>query len=152
MMDAATGSFPSLSELVSWPTEHLTEAADYWAVAGNRWYEVFNQIWRDSLSVDWRGNGAEALRTRTHADNIKVGGSVDQLHEAATTARAGASDLYAARSRVRYVVEDARDAGFDVSEDLSVTDLSAGGSPAARAARQAQVKHSPATSVSAPGN
>lgn len=65
-MAAACGSLPNLSELVAWPTEHLTEAA--------------------------------------------------------STARAGASDLSAARSRVRYAVEDARDAGFDVGEDLSVTD------------------------------
>jgi hypothetical protein len=134
-MAAATRPFPSLSELMAWPTEHLTEAANYWTATGNHWYEVFNQIWQDSLSVDWKGDGAEALQTRTRADNIKVDGLVDQLHEAATTARAGASDLYAARSRVQYAVEDARDVGFDVGEDLSVSDHSTGGSSAARLAQ-----------------
>ncbi|ORB88253.1 hypothetical protein LAUMK42_03063 [Mycobacterium persicum] len=139
-MAAASGPFPSLSQLLSWPTEHLTRAADYWVTTGNRWYEVFSQNWRDSLSVDWKGNGAEALRTRTYADHKAVGDLVDQLHEAAKVARGAASDLYAARSRVRYAVEDARDAGFDIGENLSVTDRSAGGSSAVRAARQAQAQ------------
>ena len=71
---------------------------------------------------------------------MKVGGLVDQLQEAAKTARIGASDLDAARSRVRYAVEDTRAAGFDVGEDLSVTDRSTGGTAAARAARQAQAQ------------
>jgi hypothetical protein len=46
----------------------------------------------------------------------------------------------AARSRVRYAVEDARAAGFKVHEDLSVTDRMTGRSAAQRAARQAQAQ------------
>ncbi|MGB9304625.1 MAG: hypothetical protein WCB92_13405 [Mycobacterium sp.] len=46
----------------------------------------------------------------------------DQLSEAAQVARVGASELYAARARLRHAVEDAEAAGFDVGEDLSVTD------------------------------
>jgi hypothetical protein len=38
---------------------------------------------------------------------------------------------------MRYAVEDARSAGFEVGEDLSVTDRMTGGSAAQRAARQA---------------
>lgn len=139
-MATAIASAPTLSSLMAWPTEHLTNAADYWSSTGNRWYDVFAQTWHESLSVDWRGTGADALQTRTYADKLKVSGLVDQLHEAAKVARAGASDLYAARSRVRYAVEDARDAGFAVGEDLSVTDRSTGGSSAARSARQAQAQ------------
>ena len=41
----------------------------------------------------------------------------------------------AARAQMRYAVEDARTAGFEVSDDLSVTDRMAGGSAAQRAAR-----------------
>ena len=41
---------------------------------------------------------------------------------------------------MRYAVEDARTAGFNVGEDLSVADRSSGGSPAQRAARQAQAQ------------
>jgi hypothetical protein len=139
-MSAAIASFPSLSDLLAWPTEHLTEAAGYWTATGNRWHSVFDQVWQESLSVDWKGDGAEALHTRAYADKVKVSGLVDQLHEAAKVARAGASDLYAARSRVRYAIADARDAGFVVREDLSVMDRRNSGSAAERAARQIQAQ------------
>jgi hypothetical protein len=62
---------------------------------------------------------------------------VDQLQDAASVARSGASELEAARSQVRYAVQDAQAAGFDVGENLSVTDRMAGGSAAQQAARQA---------------
>jgi hypothetical protein len=119
---AAVGTSTSLSELLAWPTEHLTEAAAYWQDTGARSYEVFDQIWRDSRSVDWRGNAAEALRTRTFSDKLTVSGVHDQLEVAARVARVGASELFAARTRLRHAVEDADAAGFDVGEDLSVTD------------------------------
>jgi hypothetical protein len=48
--------------------------------------------------------------------------------------------LEAARAQVRYAVEDARSAGFEVGEDLSVTDRTSGGSAAERAARQASAQ------------
>ena len=135
-----TGAFPTLAELWAWPTEHLTEGADHWDATAGRWYEVFTQVWQDSLSVDWEGKAAEELRTQTYIDKLQVGALVDQLHEAAKTARLGASDLGAARSRVRYAVEDARAAGFEVGEGLSVTDRSTGGTAALQAARQAHAE------------
>jgi hypothetical protein len=138
-MSAVTG-LPGLSGLLAWPTEHLTEAADHWETVGGRSYAVANQVWRDALSVDWHGEGADALRTATHADMMTTSAVADQLRAAAKVARSGASDLYAARSRLRYAVEDARTAGFAVGEDLSVTDRSTGGSTAQRAARQAEAQ------------
>jgi hypothetical protein len=71
------------------------------------------QPWKDGLSASWKGNGPEALHARAYADKAKVSGLVDQLREAAKVARAGASNLYAARSHMRYAVEDAREAGFN---------------------------------------
>jgi hypothetical protein len=136
-MSAVTG-VPGLSALLAWPTEHLSEAADHWGAVGERSYEVAHQMWRDALSVDWRGETADALRTATHADMQTTSAVVDQLQAAASVARSGASDLDAARSRVRYAVEDARAAGFEVGEDLSVTDRMTGGSAAQRAARGVQ--------------
>lgn len=87
--------------------------------------------------MDWHGEAAEKLRSATHADLQTTDAAVDQLQAAARVARNGASDLHAARSRVHYAVEDARTAGFEVGEDLSVTDRMTGGSVAQRAARQA---------------
>jgi hypothetical protein len=104
-------AFPDLSQLMSWPTEHLTEAADHWEAVGARSYGVAHQVWRDALSVDWQGQGAEALRTATHTDMRATSGVADQLQAAAKTARGGAADLHAARSRLRYAVRDANAAG-----------------------------------------
>ena len=137
---AAAAGFPSLSQLLTWPTEHLTEAADHWEAIGGRSYEVATSVWQDALSIDWQGDAADALRSTTHADMLTTSSVVDQLYEAAKVARSGASDLHTARSRVQYSVEDARTAGFSVNQDLSVIDRSTGGSAAQRAARQAQAE------------
>jgi hypothetical protein len=134
---AAVEGVPGLSSLLAWPTDHLTEAADHWETVGEHSYGVAHQVWRDALMVDWHGETAEALRTATHADMLTTSATVDQLQAAARVARSGASDLDAARSQVRYVVEDAHTARFEVGEDLSVTDRMTGGSVAQQAARQA---------------
>lgn len=136
----AAAGVAGLSALLAWPTDHLTEAAAHWDSVGERSYGMAQQVWRDATSVDWSGEAANALRTATHADLQTTSAAVDQLQAAARVARSAASDLYAARSRVRYAVEDARTAGFEVGEDLSVTDRMAGGSAAQRAARQAQAQ------------
>jgi hypothetical protein len=137
---AASPAFPGLSDLLVWPTDHLTEGANYWEAVAARWYETFAQVCQDSLSVDWEGKAIDALHARTHADKLTVGGMVDRLQEAATVARTAASDLHAARSGMRSAVEDARAAGFEVGEHLSVSDRSFGGSAAIRSARQAQAQ------------
>lgn len=136
----AVATIPGLSELLAWPTEHLTEAAGSWETVAERSYGVANRVWRDALSVDWHGEAADALRTVTHADMTTTSAVADQLQAAARVARSGASDLDAARSRLQYAVEDAREAGFDVGEDLSVADRTSGGSAALRAARQAEAE------------
>lgn len=133
-------SFPGLSELVSWPTEHLVGAAQRWTAAADRWTEVFGQVWQDSVSVDWQADAADALRNRTTMDRAKVNGLSEQLYDAARVARGGASGLEAASSRVRYAVQDARQAGFRVGQDLSVTDRYSGLPAAQRVARQAQAR------------
>ncbi|MGA8330976.1 MAG: hypothetical protein WB777_17000, partial [Mycobacterium sp.] len=134
---AAVAGVPGLSALLSWPTDHLTEAAAHWETVGERSYGVAHGVWSDALTVDWSGEAAEALRTDSHADLMTTSGVVDQLQEAANVARSGASDLEAARSQMRYAVEDARSAGFQVGENLSVTDRMSGGSAAQQAARHA---------------
>jgi hypothetical protein len=94
---SAVAGFPGLSQLLAWPTEHLTEAADYWETIGARSYGVTNQVWRDASSIDWQGDAADALRTVTHADMMTTSAVADQLQAAAQIARSGASELYSAR-------------------------------------------------------
>jgi hypothetical protein len=136
----AVATLPSLSQLLDWPTQHLTDAAEHWEVIAERNYGLANQVWRDASSVDWQGHAADALRTATHADMIAASGAADQLQAAAKVARSGASDLFTARSRLQYALEDAHAAGFDVDEEGAVFDRSTGGSAAQRAARQAEAE------------
>lgn len=137
---AAVATLPSLSQLFAWSTEHLTDAAERWEVVAERNYGLANQVWQDASSVDWQGHAADALRTATHSDMIATGAAADQLQTAAKVARSGASDLCTARSRLQYALEDAHVAGFDVNEEGSVFDRSAGGSAAQRAARQTEAE------------
>ena len=109
----AVAGVPGLSALLAWPTDHLTAAAAHWETVGERSYGVAHGAWSDAMTVDWSGEAAEALRTDTHADLMTTGGVVDQLQEAASVARSGASDLESARSQMRYAVEDARSARFE---------------------------------------
>lgn len=88
------------------------------------------------MSVNWTGQAAEQLRDRTFDDMTMVSRIGDRLEEAAKTARTGASELYAARSHLRYAVEDAHSAGFEVGNDLSITDRAASGSPVTMARRR----------------
>ncbi len=138
-MAAITG-FAGLSQLLAWPTEHLTEAADHWEAVAGHSCGVAHGLWRDGLALDWHGEGAEALRAATHADMLATSAAADQIKASAKVAREGASDLYAARSRVRFAVQDAHTAGFDVDEEGSVIDRSIGGSAVKHAARQAQAQ------------
>lgn len=137
---AAVATLPGLSQLLDWPTEHLTDAAEHWEAVAERNYGLANQVWRDASSVDWQGHAADALRTATHSDMIAASAAADQLQTAAKVARSGASDLFAARSRLQYALEDAHGAGFEVDEEGSVSDRSTGGSAAQRAARQAEAE------------
>ncbi|OBF15972.1 hypothetical protein [Mycobacterium kubicae] len=136
----AVATIPDVSQLIAWQTEHLIDAAERWQAIGERSFGVANQVWRDALSVDWQGQAADALRAATHADMLATSAVADQLYAAAKFARSGASELYAARSRLRYAVEDAHAAGFVVREDMSVADRFSGGSAVQRAARQAQAE------------
>jgi hypothetical protein len=145
---SAVAGVPCLSELLAWPTEHLTEAADHWETVADRNYGVAHKVWHDSTSVDWQGEAADSLRSATNADLKSTSATVDQLQQAAGVARVGASDLYAARSRVRYAVEDARTAGFEVGEDLSVRDRIAGGSAAQAQALAGDIRQRAAQLVS----
>jgi hypothetical protein len=61
---AAIAGFPSLSQLLAWPTEHLTDAAESWEATGARSFGVANQVWRDATSVDWQGQAADGCAPR----------------------------------------------------------------------------------------
>ncbi len=137
---AIVESSPGLSTLLDWPVEHLTEGAEHWEAVAAQSYGVASQVLQDSLSVDWQGLAADRVRSATHGDLMTTSAVVDRLQEAAKVARGGASDLTAARSQLQYAVADAREAGFDICEDFSISDRYVGGSPAFHAARQGEAE------------
>ncbi len=69
-----------------------------------------------------------------------VGNAADDLHDGAKSARHAAADVTAAQDRLRESVTNARDAGFDVADDCTVTSRETGGTPAQQAQRQAQAE------------
>lgn len=135
-----TTGLPTLSSIQAWNIDHLTEAADNWDNTADRWEGVSLQVWQQAHGLDWEGQAREALVARTTADKTRIMANADQLRAAAKIARRGASDIGAAKRRVLYAVEDAHNAGFTVSENLSVIDTRTTRNPAELSERQSQAR------------
>jgi hypothetical protein len=139
----AVTSLLTLSQVRSLETGYLSEAADYFERTGNLWDEVFAEIRERSSTpggTRWAGQTADAAQERAYFDMVNVRGATFQLHNAAGIARQGGRQLQGCKEEVLEAVREARAAGFDVSEDYSVTDRSRGGSTAFRAQRAAQAQ------------
>ena len=132
-----TTGLPTLSQIRSWDVDHLIEAAEHWDSTANRWDDVYGQVWQQSLGMNWQGRARDALADRTTADKAMVSPKSGQLREASLTARKGAGDISAVQRSVLYKIDDARQSGFVVGEDLSVTDTQSSHNAAALAQRQA---------------
>ena len=130
----------TLSQIQAWSTEHLVDAAGHWTTTANQWEDAFIRIRNQSYSLTWKGDGGDGLRQQTSADLAIVSGKADQLRQAASIARSGASAISAAQRSVLYGVEDAQNAGFQVGEDLSVTDTRTSSTATEQATRQAQAQ------------
>lgn len=133
---------PSLSQVRTWDTAHLTEAAAHWTATAELWESAFGQVASHIATpggTAWEGVAAEAARQRAHADRIVVSRLADRLHEASDIARRGADQIGYAKAKVLDAVTTAEAAGFTVREDFSVADP-ATASRLERAARQAQAR------------
>ena len=119
----STIGLPTLPQICAWGVDHLSEAADYWDSAANRWDGVYGHVWQQSLGLDWEGQARDALVERTTADKAVVTRKSDRLREAAQIAREGAGDISAVQRSVLYKVDDARRAGFVVGADLAAVCL-----------------------------
>ena len=142
-MTAAIATAPSLSKIEAWSTTHLESAAMHWTGTANAWEQAFTVVHREAIApagTTWLGIAADAAAFRTGTDQAVVNRAADILQEAAGVARRGVDDIIAARQLVLRAIDDARAAGFVVSEDLSVRSHLVGGTPALQAARQAQAE------------
>ncbi|MCV7227841.1 hypothetical protein [Mycolicibacterium komossense] len=130
---------PSLTQILGWDTTHLYRAATDWTSTAERWEETFDGVHRGALApggTAWEGAAAEAAHERTFGDLVKVRGLADALSEAAAVARRGADQLDYLKRQTVEAITDAREAGFTVGEDLSVTDTSKNGGLRIAAMRQ----------------
>jgi hypothetical protein len=119
------GGLPSLSHILSWDTAHLYLAATDWTSTAEHWEESFTSMQRGTLSpggTTWEGTAADAAQDRAFADLVKVRGLADRVQDAAETARRGADQLDYLKRQAVDAINEARQAGFTVAEDLSVTD------------------------------
>lgn len=139
-MPAATRTtLPNLSQILGWDTEHLSRAATDWSATAEHWEDSFHSMHRGMLAPGgtvWEGQAADAAQERSLADLAKVGGLADTLNDAATVARRGADQLNWLKRQVIDAIEEAREAGFTVAEDLKVTDSGEYNEVRSAAARQ----------------
>lgn len=131
---------PTRSQIESYTTDHLVDAAEYWGSLADRWEDAHWQVRNEAHSLNWEGSAGNAVRARTVADYAVAAHRADQLRTAAGIARQQAGELERLRNRILYAVADAEDAGFDVGEDLSVNDIRAMSNPAELIARQSQAQ------------
>jgi hypothetical protein len=120
-------ALPRLSQIMGWDTEHLYRAATDWSATAEHWEESFDSVHRGMQAPGgtvWEGGAADAAQDRAFADLVKVRGLADVLTNSATIARRGADRLDYLKRQTIDAIEEAREAGFAVSEDLSVTDTS----------------------------
>jgi hypothetical protein len=135
-----TNPLPPLSELLSWSTTHLSAGADYWDGLADRWKDAFNEVHHRLRASGWEGQAYDATDERTYWDSAIVGNAADDLHDGARTARDAASDVTAAQDRLRESVTKARDAGFDVGDNYTVTSRETYSTPAQQTQLQAQAE------------
>ncbi|ORB16550.1 hypothetical protein BST37_06530 [Mycobacterium noviomagense] len=125
---------------MSWGTDHLTESADYWEGFADRLESGFAEVNNLIRTSGWEGQAYEQSESRAAADEDKASGVAQRYRAAAKIARDGASNESAAQSALRYAVEDAWDAGFNVYDDSTVQDAGIAATAAGQAARQAQAE------------
>jgi hypothetical protein len=130
----------SLSQVLSYNTEHLVDAAAHWQGLADQREEVFAGVRNDALGLPWEGQAADALHQRTGADYNTAMDSAGNLRQAAMIANDGASTLDQMHSRVLYTLEDAQADGFAPTEDLGFVDTRPSGNAGELAQRQAQAQ------------
>ncbi|NKZ13172.1 hypothetical protein HGA11_19535 [Mycolicibacterium septicum DSM 44393] len=121
----ASVPLPTKSEIEEWSTSHLSEAASTWRTAAAGSETAFDEH-RQNVSAPggttWEGNAKDAALDRVTADIGVVGCQSGVLREAAGLAENGAYDIKAAKDKAVQAITAAIDDGFNVAEDLSVTD------------------------------
>ena len=122
---SSPGGLPTRSEIESWDTSDLDNAATRWRVLAAGSEELFAQHRHNITAAGgtaWTGDARDAAIDRVTADMGVVRNQGDIQREAANIAEDGSRDIQAATRDVLNAIADAEADGFRVGEDLSVTD------------------------------
>ena len=84
---------PTRSQIESYTTDHLVDAAEYWGSLADRWEDAHWQVRNEAHSLNWEGSAGDAVRARTVADYTVAAHRADQLRTAAGIARQQAGEL-----------------------------------------------------------
>ena len=121
----AAAPLPTKSEIENWDTSYLNTAATSWRTAATASEDAFDQHRRNIDApggTRWTGDAKDAALNRVTKDVAVVGRQSGVLREAAGLAENGAYDIKAAKDKALQAITAAVDDGFNVAEDLSVTD------------------------------
>lgn len=130
---------PRLDDVENYQVDHLHDGMSYWRASRTLWISHHEATLADFRGLGWEGLGADAALTRVGRDEHTASAAASTVQHAEATAWAGAGDLMALKSEAMAAIDAAREAGFDVSQDFSLTDKNA--VPAEKApARQAQAE------------
>ncbi|MBS4728264.1 hypothetical protein MSM1_07875 [Mycobacterium sp. SM1] len=113
---------PSQSALRAYDVSHLIEHAAYWRELATRRRDVVGAITAQADALDWQGQADEAMRAAMAGHLRDAERQAGQLDAAAQRAENGASVLHQQQQAILSGIEQARQQGFAVGEDWSVTD------------------------------
>lgn len=116
---------PTRSQLRSWQSTHLDDAAAQWRTSASESEDLFDQH-RATIAApggtDWDGDAKDAALRRVVADSAVVRRQTAIQRDAADIAERGAEDVRAAQRAALDAIAEAEADEFAVGEDLSVTD------------------------------
>lgn len=116
---------PTTEEIENWPTSHLSDAAETWRKAAGKSTDAFEQHRRNIVSpggTEWEGLAKDAALSRVDGDIRVAGYHGEVLTEAASAAEDGLTAVKSAKREAVAAIQAARDDGFTVGSDRSVTD------------------------------
>lgn len=121
----AGAPLPTPEEIENWPTSHLSDGAEAWRKAATESNAAFDQHRRNVAApggTDWDGTAKDTALDLVTADVRVAGYHGEELTKAATIAEDGITGITAAKREAVAALKAARDDGFTVGADLSVTD------------------------------
>ncbi|MBY0287314.1 MAG: hypothetical protein K2X52_09205 [Mycobacteriaceae bacterium] len=113
---------PSRSAIEEWSTRHLDAAAGRWRTSATKSGEAFAQHRANIVNTNWAGDAKDAAVNRVTTDAVVVAGQTAVQRAGAQIAEGGSRDIQAAKQEALGAIAEAEANGFEVGEDLSVTD------------------------------